>query len=569
MANKLELTWVDKEKEIKIEPRILVENLKLSNMSHKAQYGQISFFDSEMDSNFDNMLIHGDNLLALKALESKYAGKIKCIYIDPPYNTGKAFNTYDDNREHSIWLSLMRDRLVLLRNLLSDDGVIYIQINDDEYAYLKVLCDEVFGRVNYETTFYVKVRHENRILREDTRWQLCVEQVLCYRRSESYVAPRRPKEKNTELDYRYNVEILGAPKEIIRIGAYDVEIYDSKSWSYKKVADGEGNFKQYQIRGSLITQKGSASEYYELNLRERKEKDGLGALYKVIGMGVNGDGLGYRYIMQPEKEKSKNGFYFQGLPLKAKDQKGLPYPNYYDMTAEFNNAGYEGYGYFNGGKKPEAWIDFLLKLANIKKGEIVLDSFLGSGTTAAVCLKNGYNFICIEMEKENAYNLCKPRLDMILKQEDENGIPTMNRLMHGYRFYELAPTLVVTDKFGNPVINKEYNAEMLAAAMALQEGFTYCPDEVFYWKQGKNENAYIYTTTAHVTADYLASIHSEMQEDEYLVIACKTYDSGIEKLFKNITVKKIPQVLLGRCEFGKDDYSLNIVDAPIVEEDDE
>ena len=567
MANKLELTWVGKDQEIRVEPRILIENPELSNTSHKVVANQMSLFDEESNDNFDNMLIHGDNLLALKALESKFAGKIKCIYIDPPYNTGKAFNTYPDNLEHSIWLSLIRSRLVILKNLLAKDGVIYVQINDDEFAYLKVLCDEIFGRNNYETTFYVKVRHENRILREDSRWQLCVEQVLCYRRSDEYLAPRRKKEKNAELDYKWEVETLGAPKEIIKIGGYDVEIYDRKNWTYKRVADGEGHLKQYQIRGSLITQKGSASEFYELNLRERKEHDGLGTLYKVIGMGVNGDGLGYRYIMQPEKEKSKNGFYFQGLPLKIKNAKGLPYPNYYDMTIEFNNAGYEGYGYFNGGKKPEAWIDFLLKLANIKNGDIVLDSFLGSGTTAAVCLKNGYNFIGVEMEDDNAYNLCKPRLDMVLDNKDENGIDICCSSMKGYKFYELAPTLVVEDKFGRPVINKEYNPDMLAAAMALQEGFVYSPDETYYWKQGKNENAYIYTTTAHITAEYLDSIHDEMKEDEYLVIACKTYDSGLERRYKNIAIKKIPQVLLGRCEFGQDNYNLNIIDMPRLEDE--
>ena len=181
MANRLELTWYGKENEVKIEPRLLIEDKKLSNTLG--------------DDSIKNILIHGDNLLALKSLESNYSNKIKCIYIDPPYNTGKAFNTYDDNIEHSIWLSLMRDRLSVLKKLLSNDGVIFIQINDDEYAYLKVLCDEVFGRDNYETTFYVKVRHENRILREDTRWQLCVEQVLCYRKSSSFIAPRRSKEK--------------------------------------------------------------------------------------------------------------------------------------------------------------------------------------------------------------------------------------------------------------------------------------------------------------------------------------------------------------------------------------
>lgn len=135
---KLELTWFDKDKEIKLEPRILIEDKEKSNCKN--------------DPNTENMLIHGDNLLVLKALQSKYAGKVKCIYIDPPYNTGSAFEHYDDNLEHSTWLSLMKPRLELLRNLLSDDGSIWISIDDDEGHYLKVLCDEIFGRSNFVNT---------------------------------------------------------------------------------------------------------------------------------------------------------------------------------------------------------------------------------------------------------------------------------------------------------------------------------------------------------------------------------------------------------------------------------
>lgn len=130
---KLELTWVGKYDEKEIEPRILVEDKSKS-------YG---------DPDSENMLIHGDNLIALKALEQDYVGKIKCIYIDPPYNTGSAFEHYDDNLEQSTWLSLMRDRLKLLYNLLSDDGTIWISIDADESHYLKVLCDEIFQRRNF------------------------------------------------------------------------------------------------------------------------------------------------------------------------------------------------------------------------------------------------------------------------------------------------------------------------------------------------------------------------------------------------------------------------------------
>lgn len=552
MANKLELTWVGKDKELKIEPRILIENPGLSNTTQ--------------DINTENMLIHGDNLLALKALESKYAGQVKCIYIDPPYNTSKAFSHYNDNVEHSVWLSLMMERLRCLHRLLSKKGVIFIQINDDEAAYLKVLCDEVFGRKNYETTFYVKVRHENRILREDSKYQLCIEQVLCYRKTEDYISPRREKISDNNVEYKWEVEILGNYTQKLNIAGYEVELYDPSAYRITKVKDGTGSLRQYSIRGSLITQSGSAAEYYEFNLKKRREIDGLGMLYKVIGMGVSGDGLGYRYIMQPEKASSKNGLYFQGKPITTKNNKGLPYPNFYDKTEEFNNAGYEGAGYFNGGKKPEAWIEFLLSLANLNKDDIVLDSFLGSGTTAAVCAKKGYKFIGVEMG-EHAYSLCKPRLDNIISKMDTNGVYYKYGSNVGYKFYELAPTLIVEDKFGNPIINKEYNADMLAAAMALHEGFTYAPDDNYYWKQGKNENAYIFTTTAHITAEYLSSIESEMQDGEYLIIACRSYDSGVDKQFKNISIKKIPQALLGRCEFGKDNYNLNIIDVPTLEDD--
>lgn len=153
MGNKLELTWLGKENEIKIEPRILIENNELSNI--------------EQDLETENMLIHGDNLLALKALESKYAGKVKCIYIDPPYNTGSAFEHYDDNLEHSTWLSLIKPRLEILRNLLSDDGSIWISIDDDEGHYLKVLCDEIFGRSNFINTCIWNKKHTRA---NDARW---------------------------------------------------------------------------------------------------------------------------------------------------------------------------------------------------------------------------------------------------------------------------------------------------------------------------------------------------------------------------------------------------------------
>jgi adenine-specific DNA-methyltransferase len=144
---KLELTWIGKEHRPNLEPRILLEDPEKSyHAAHRV---------TENDC-FDNRLIFGDNLLALKALEAEFAGKVKCVFIDPPYNTGSAFIHYDDGLEHSIWLSMMRDRLEIIRKLLSDDGSLWITIDDNEVHYLKILCDEIFGRECFVTSFIWK-----------------------------------------------------------------------------------------------------------------------------------------------------------------------------------------------------------------------------------------------------------------------------------------------------------------------------------------------------------------------------------------------------------------------------
>lgn len=163
---KLELTWIGKGDEPKLEPRILIENPEYS-------YG---------DPNTENMLIHGDNLLALKALEQDYAGKVKCIYIDPPYNTGNAFEHYDDGLEHSLWLSLMSQRLKLLRKLLKDDGVIFVQLDDNEIAYCRVIMDEIFGRNNFINQVSAKMKQTAGASGggEDKKLKKNIEYILIY-----------------------------------------------------------------------------------------------------------------------------------------------------------------------------------------------------------------------------------------------------------------------------------------------------------------------------------------------------------------------------------------------------
>lgn len=180
----------------------------------------------------------------------------------------------------------------------------------------------------------------------------------------------------------------------------------------------------------------------------------------------------------------------------------------------------------------------------------------------------GRRYIGIEMGN-HAYTHCKVRLDKVISGEDKGGITKAQNWQGGggYRFYELAPTLINKDPFDEYVINEDYNADMLAAAVALHEGFTYRPDGNLFWKQSVgNENSYLFVTTRHLTAAYLDSIKSTMEDGEYLIIACRSFDAGLDKVYDNITVKKIPQMLLSRCEFGKTDYNLNIVHSPVYED---
>jgi adenine-specific DNA-methyltransferase len=175
---KLELTWVGKENWPRVEPRILIED------TEKSYHAAARVSDNDI---FDNVLIHGDNLLALKALEADYAGRVKCIYIDPPYNTGSAFEYYDDGLEHSIWLGLMRDRIEILRSLLANDGLMFVQIDDNEMAYLTVMLDEIFGRQNRINVIAVKMSEASgvKMSHVDKKLPKLKEYVLIYRKEKT------------------------------------------------------------------------------------------------------------------------------------------------------------------------------------------------------------------------------------------------------------------------------------------------------------------------------------------------------------------------------------------------
>lgn len=579
MQQKLELTWVGKnDPKEHVEPRILIEDPSRS-------YG---------DKNAENMIIHGDNLLGLRAIEDKYTNSIKCIYIDPPYNTGEAFENYDDNLEHSIWLDLMRSRLMILRRLLREDGTIWIQIDDEEQAYLKVLCDEVFGRNNFVNMVSVNMKNiagasgggEDKRMKKNCEYILVYakeysllplfngpyvykeiyDEVLSYKESgkswhytsvlvnegeKEYVASTVDGDGNEIKVYRrINTEIMSVRQLMKRDGLTEKEVYYKYGRFIFEAKDAQSSIRQRVIQAKKennITEDVISIEYVP---KTGKRK---GRLYEQF---YKGDKCRLFAWLKDISEVKDDVLY-------KKELQGT----YWDMTSCINNLTKEGSVQFPKGKKPEKLVGQIFSMTT-QPGDIVLDSFLGSGTSAAVAHKMGRTYIGIELG-EQAYTHCCPRMQHVIDGEDQGGITISEKWEGGggFKFYELAPSLLQKDSHGQLVINKEYNANMLAAAMAKHEGFDYEPSSDFYWKQGKSsENDYIYTTTQFLTKQSLEKIHDEMNDEESLLICCKAFQSECESAFKNIAIKKIPKMLLGRCEFDKNNYNLNIISLPEIDD---
>ena len=521
---KLELVWVGKEKRARLEPRILIEDSAKSYHAAK----RVS-----KDDIFDNMLIHGDNLLALKALEQEYAGKVKCIYIDPPYNTGNAFEHYDDGIEHSLWLSLMRERLEVLRNLLSEDGSIWISIDADESHYLKVLCDEVFGRSNFidEVIWqrsYAPINLKKTLSRSH-------DAILVYAKNQTPNFCLNKLPRSNEADNRFSNPdndprgpwasgpIQAGPR-------VESRVYEIITPSGRKVlppAEYCWRVSRERYQEMLLDNRiyfGEKGDNVPRIKRFLSEvKDGMVAmtLWMRTDVGDNQEG----------KKEIKNIF--------EKDVFSTP--------------------------KPERLIERILTLGS-NKGDLVLDSFLGSGTTAAVAHKMGRRWIGIELG-DHCDTHCAPRLKKVIDGEDQGGITKSANWQGGggFRYYNLAPSLIKFDEWGNPVINKQFDEHMLVRALCKIEGFDFDPSPDTYWKQGKStETDFIYITTQHLTAQMLTKLNDDVGQKNSLLICCGSFDGNAER-YGNLTIKKIPKAILKKCEWNHDDYSLEIKNLPFAE----
>lgn len=516
---RLELTWIGKDKEIHVEPRILLHDAS-------KDYG---------DTKSENMLIHGDNLLALKALEQEYAGKVKCIYIDPPYNTGAAFEHYDDNLEHSQWLSLMYPRLKILKSLLSNKGSIWISIDDDEGHYLKVICDEIFGRENFISTVIWEKKFSPQ---NDAKWLSDSHDfILVYAKNKiewkPFLLPR-----TADMDDRYK-NLDNDPRGPWTPSDFTARTY-SENTDYPITTPGGRVVTPTKTRSWIST----IDEFNRLVKDNRIwfGKKGVNVPRKKVFLSEVQDGVVPTTTWRFEEVGSTQDAKKEAKSLNPEDPFATP--------------------------KPEKLIEKILKIATLKN-DLVLDSFLGSGTTAAVAHKMGRKWIGIELGS-HCYTHCKERMDKVIAGE-QGGVSRYVNWQGGggYKFYELASTLIVNDKHGNHVFSPEYNPEMVVAAVAKLNGYAYSPSKEEFWKQGySQDNSFIFVTTNFFTAAMLDGIAQELGTMNKLLVCASAFEVGLNKRYENINVKKIPRTILDKCEYGINDYNLNIVNPPEYDGDD-
>ena len=523
---KLELTWIGKHKRPKLEARILLED------PEKSYHAKVR---SEAAA-FDNRLIFGDNLLALKALEQEFTGKVKCVFIDPPYNTGSAFAHYDDGLEHSIWLGLMRDRLEIIKRLLSDDGSLWITIDDNEAHYLKVLCDEVFGRGNFIANI---VWNHRKSVQSDIVISLSHNHLLVFAKSKDKVTLNR-------------LQLVDADK-------YSNPDNDPRGLWYATPFDAPN------IRPNLtypITNPNTGEEYLPPKGRcwRTTQEEYLKALADnriVFGKTGKSKPQMKRFLSEAQSKGSSVKTWWDDAGTATEGTKELQ-----KMNFDFDTP------------KPERLLGKVLQIAT-NPGDLVLDSFAGSGTTGAVAHKMGRRWIMVELG-EHCHTHIIPRLQKVIDGEDQGGISKAVNWQGGggFRYFRLAPTLIVNDKWGNQIINPDYNPEMLAEALAKLEGFIYMPSENLWWQHGySSENDFIYVTTQSLSVEQLQVLSDEVGAGRSLLICCSawrgiTADQAAER-FPNLSLKKIPKMILKRCEWGHDDYSLNVANLPMAEEEPE
>ncbi len=529
--HRLELNWIGKDDRPRPEPRILLED------EGKSYHAKARVTDDDI---FDNILIHGDNLLALKALEQDYAGRVKCIYIDPPYNTGSAFRQYDDGVEHSLYLSLMRERIAVLQRLLRQDGCFFVQADDNEGHYLKVVCDEIFGRKNFIATFLwrkVDSPNDNKVpVTPDHEF------IFAYAKSIDHAALRQRPDGSLLDAY------IGPDEQ----GRYYRDRLLKKNGKNSLRSDRPSMW--FPIPGP------DGKEVYPIH------DDGREARWAMGKQSVD-EALRDGTLIWKDRGSDDSPKWVPYTREYASESPSRPFPTLWTdlpTTRQTKSHQKELYGAGNefDTPKPEALIERVFQTCT-SPGDLVLDSFAGSGTTGATAHKMGRRWIMVEFGDHCETHIL-PRLRKVIDADDAGGITQAVEWGGGggFRYYRVAPSLLEKDAWGNWVISKDYDAGKVAQAVCKLMGFVYQPDESHYWMQGRSsETDFIYVTTQSLTHEQLTAISEEVGDERTLLVCCKAFRANADA-FPNLTIKKIPQTVLRKCEWGKDDYSLNVASLP-------
>jgi adenine-specific DNA-methyltransferase len=551
---RLELNWIGKGEHPRLEPRILLED---EGYSYHAT-GRVT--DKDI---FDNILIHGDNLLALKALEQEFSGRIQAIYIDPPFNTGEAFDNYDDGVEHSTWLDLMHKRVLALHRLLTESGTAFIHIDDNELGYLIALADEVFGRSNRVSVVTFKQSSVSGPKARNPGVVSIANYILVYAKNKS-AWKNRNVYRAIGRDDRYSkfIENVDASPDQWRFTSVKEAFCRHHRLTDKEADTKFGSRLEVHLERFVLANAASVVRTARVADSDVNEhaRDALQRSREHPG------------VVQHSARESLDDFYFiNGEQIAFYRNKAREIDGVY-VTAErisnlwddllSNNLHKEGNVTFKKGKKPEGLIKRCLELAT-DPGDLVLDSFLGSGTTAAVAHKMHRRWIGIELG-DHATTHVIPRMRSVIDGTDASGVTKSLDWPGGggFRYYRLAPSLLERDLWGNWVIARSYDAAKLAQAVCKLMGFSYQPDETHYWMQGQSsEGDFIYVTTQNLTHQQLVAISEEVGDKRTLLVCCKAFRGDVDE-FPNLTVRKIPQAVLRKCEWGKDDYSLNIAILP-------
>jgi len=560
---KLELTWIGKEKRPKLEPRILVED------PEKSYHAKHRVLDNDI---FDNRLIFGDNLLALKALEQEFSGKVKCVYVDPPFNTQQAFELYDDGLEHSLWLGLMRDRFEAIRHLLAEQGSLFVHIDDNELGYLIVLLDEIFGRSNRIGVITFKQSSASGPKAINPGLVTTNNYLLYYVKNKSAWSPNRVFVPGPRDDrYSKFIENFEGHFSVWRL----IGLREAFQRSYKLPSWDDVKAKYADKLEDKLAEFVVANAHRVVRTARVAPKD------------VNESARGALALSNSDRAKvfcavreDKDDYYFLGgeqlIFYKSKTRvidgvssTASPLTNLWDDLLS-NNLHNEGGVSFPNGKKPESLIKRCLELSTVP-GDLVLDSFAGSGTTGVVAHKMGRRWIMVEL-REHCHTHILPRLQATIDGVDQSGITKTVKWQGGggFRYYKLAQSLIINDRWGNLVVNPDYNAAHLAEALCKIEGFTYAPSETQWWQHGNSsERDFIYVTTQNLSSEQLQSLSDEVGNEQSLLVCCAAFHgvtaAKASERWRNLTLKKIPKMVLARCEWGHDDYSLNVANLPMAQ----